>query len=153
MSSISQFTVRDFSDEKSTFRLNVPDVTAANFDATISAITGLNTAVAAVTLGNITAVNLTAETGLAGADIRPSNPFAQRELGARFYYQDNVTGEKFHFTIPCADLSIVGQGGTDAIDLTLSLVAPIKTFFEALVVSQNGNPVTITSARVVGRNS
>ena len=147
------FSVRDYSDEYSSTTLNIPDVTAANFDATITSINGINTAIDALTLVNITRVDLALETGLAGADIRPSNPFAQREIGLRFFYQDTVNGQKYNFTVPCADLSLVAQAGTDDVDLTLSIVAPVVTSIEALIVSPDGNPIVINRGQVVGRKS
>lgn len=149
----ASFSIRDYSDEYTSTQLNIPDLTSANYDATITSVAALQTAIAAVTLGNITRVNLDVDTGLAGADDRPASPFAQRELGIRFFYQDDVNGQKYNFTVGCADLAIVAQGGTDDVDLTLSLVAAIKTAFEALIVSPDGNAVTINRGQVVGRKS
>lgn len=153
MASKVRFSIRDYSDEYGSTSFSIDEVTAANFDAQVAAIQGLNTAMAALTLGNITGVQFSVDPGVAGADERPSSPFAQRELRALFGYQDNVTGQRGTFSIPCADMAIVGQGGTDEIDLTLSLVAPLVTAFEALARSTAGNPITINYGRVVGRSS
>jgi len=151
MATVANWKIRDYSNELSGFRHFVPDVTAANFDATITALTALNVAVAAVTKGNIVGQTVSIDTGIAGADLIPSDPFAQREIGARFYYTDTVTGQKGNFTIPCADLDLIGQQGTDNLDLTLSVMAQVVAAFEALAVSSGGNAIVVTSAKIVGR--
>lgn len=147
------FTIRDYSDEKSNFGLYIPDVDETNWIATNTAVAAINTAIAALTIGNITRVNFDHETGLAGADSRPSSPWAQRELGVRFFYVDDVTSDKYNFTLPCPDLLLIGNPGTDDLDLTLSILAAIVTAVEALAVSPDGNAITIERAKVVGRRS
>ena len=146
-------SVRDYSDEKSSFGLYIPDVDETNWVATNAALATLNTALAAMTIGNITRFNLDHETGLAGADQRPSSPYAQRELGARFFYVDDVTSEKYNFTVPCPDLLVIGNPGTDDLDLTLSVVAALVTAVEAVAVSPDGNAITIERGKIVGRRS
>jgi len=153
MASKVNIGVRDFSDEKSNLGFYIPEIDSGNFDTVVTQLQAVNVAVAAASLGNIVSFNMSIDTGLAGTDERPSNPFAQRELGIRLFMQDTVNGKTSTATIPCADLGIVGQGGTDQIDLTLSAMSGIKTALEAVIVSVDDNPVVINSARVVGRNS
>lgn len=147
------FTIRDYSDELSPVAFYLPDVTALNFDDTLTKVLALNVAMIALTKGNIVGVQLNIDTGFAGTDERPNDAFAQREIGLRLYHQDTVNGFKSYVTVACADLDIVAQPGTDDIDLSLSLVAPLVTAIENLAVSKTGDPIEIYRGRVVGRSS
>lgn len=152
MASQVNFTVRDHSDEYSSMQLNIPPIDETNWLSVDAQVGALQTAVAALTTGNIARKSLVAYTEPVD-DTRPANPYAQRELGLRLFYQDNVTSKKYHVTVPSPDLIVVAAGGTDDIDLTLSAVAAVVSAIEALAVSPEGNAITIYAGKIVGRRS
>lgn len=68
-------------------------------------------------------------------------------------YTDDVTGKAYEVTIGTLDLLNAGIiAGTESIDLTAVPGSDLKTAFEAIVASPDGNAVTLQSARQVGRN-
>ncbi len=146
------FTIRDRSDEYSAVKFPIPAVDDANWGVTDTRIAALQVAVAAATTGNIATRSLQAYREHVD-DTNPANPYAQRELGLRLYYLDTVNGKKYHLTIPSPDLLVMGQGGTDLIDLTGSLADPIVAAMEALMESPDGNPVQVYRGRIVGRRN
>ena len=152
MTSKISFTVRDHSDELSAVAFSIPNVDDQNWVVTNTRIGALQLALAAATTGNIAFRTLTAYRQIID-DSRPANPYAQRETGLRLFYLDNVTGKKYHLTIPTPDLSVMSQGGTDLIDLTGSLADPIVAAMQALMVSENGNPITVYKGLIIGRRN
>jgi hypothetical protein len=84
----------------------------------------------------------------------PLSAFAQREVGLEIFYADAVTGEKARFTIPGPDLVLVGQAGTDTVDIVSNVtMAAFVIVFEANAKSKDGNAVEVTGARIIGRNN
>ena len=152
MASKVSFTIRDHSDELSSVAFPIAAVDETTWVLTNTRIAALQAAVAAATTGNIAFRTLTAFRE-AVDDNRPANPYAQREIGLRLYYSDDVTGKKYHLTIPAPDLIVMSQGGTDLIDLTGSLADPIVAAMQALMVSEDGNPVTVYKGLIVGRRN
>lgn len=152
MPSKINFSVRDFSDEYSNFGINIADVDEVNWVATDTAVGVIQTALAALTVGNIASRQLVAYNETVN-DTRPSNAFAQRETGLRLHYQDDVTGKKYHVTVPAPDLSLIAEGGTDDVDMTLSIVSTLTAAIEAVAVSPEGNGITFYRGTIVGRRS
>lgn len=152
MTSKVAFSIRDHSDELSTVAFPIPAVDETNWVVTNTRIAALQAAVAAATTGNIAFRTLTAYRELVD-DSRPANPYAQREIGLRLFYSDDVTGKKYHVTIPAPDLLVMSQGGTDLIDLTGSLADPIVAAMQALMVSEDGNSVTVYKGLIIGRRN
>lgn len=152
MTSSVSLTIRDHSDELSTVTFPIGAVDETNWVLNNTKIAALEAAVTAATTGNVAFRTLTAYRTVVD-DNRPLNPYAQREIGLRLFYSDNVTGKKFHLTIPAPDLIVMSQGGTDLIDLTGSLADPIVAAMQALMVSADGNPVTIYKGLIVGRRN
>ncbi len=152
MASKVSFTIRDHSDELSSVAFPIAAVDETTWVLTNTRIAALQAAVAAATTGNIAFRTLTAFREVVD-DNRPLNPYAQREIGLRLFYSDDVTGKKYHLTIPAPDLIVMSQGGTDLIDLTGSLADPIVAAMQALMVSEDGNPVTVYKGLIVGRRN
>ena len=150
-----QVRIKDASDEYTGvgFRhADIDDVTVTFSDVETFAGT-LVGHIEAHSLGTVAQVYASQDTQ-ARDETRPSDNFAQRELGYRFYYTDNTTQESGSFTIGTADLDIASYlPGSDALDLTASPTAAMVTFLEANVLSRDGNAITIDRAIVVGRNS
>lgn len=103
----------------------------------------------AVTLGSPGSEQFTAvETVVAKT---PSvNTAAQRENKWLVSMVDSVTGFPFNFTIPCADLSLLGTDG-EFMDLAGAEAIALVTAAEAFVRSQAGNLGSVTSIKFVGR--
>lgn len=150
-----QVRIKDASDEYTSvgFRhADIDDVTVTFGDVDTFADT-LVTHIEAHSLGTVSQVYASQDTQ-AKDETRPSNAFAQRELGFRFYYTDTVTQESGSFTIGTADLGIGSYlPGSDALDLTAAPTAAMVTYLEANALSRDGNAITIDRAIVVGRNS
>ena len=94
--------------------------------------------------------NLTNKLDVGAAGL-PASDFAQRELAARFTYQDTVTGKYYRFDVPGPNDDLI-QAGSDDVDMS-GLVAAFKVAFDANCVSEVGNPVTLLSGKIVGRRS
>lgn len=153
MASLLTLTVRDNSDEYSSVAIPMDDVTDQNWLATDTEITAIQAAIAAMTTGNIARKQLTAYS-VPVDDTRPANPYAQRELGLRLFYQDVVTSKKYHITVPCPDLLVVASGGTDEVDLSgIAVVNTLVTLLETSMRSPVGNDVHIYKGVIVGRRS
>ena len=146
------FTVRDHSDENSTVSFPIGIIDESNWVAVDAKIATLQAAVRAATTGNVSFRTLVAYRKIVD-DNRPANPYAQREIGLRLFYSDNVNGRKYSLTIPAPDLVVMSQGGTDQIDLTGSLADPLVAAMEAVMQSPDNNPVTIYKGIIVGRRS
>lgn len=151
------FGMIDHSAELTRTKVYFPDIDAdgLNWPTLFAPATG-SYDLLKVSLITLTDLNLT--TSRMGQEIDssvptpPSDPKAQREMAVRFIYVDDVTGKKYRFDIPGPPDAII-QSGTDVIDLADVLVAVFKIDFEAQCVSEVGNAVTITSARLVGRRN
>lgn len=152
MGSTVTFTLRDFSDEYSGVTFPIADIDETSWVQTNTLIVALQAALNAASIGNIATRTLTAYRQNVD-DNRPNSPFAQRELGLRLFYADVVNGKKYHLTIPCPDLTVMSQGGSDDIDLTLSAAAAVVSAMEMLMVTPDGNAVDIYRGTIVGRRS
>lgn len=151
------FSILDYSNEVSTVGFYLPTLNAGNYAAIVGdgvgeAVGDIRIAMNALIKGNHLRRTVTAETFNDAATL-PADPYAQRELKGYFEYRDTVTGELGSFELPTVDLDVVGQQGTDVIDLEEVSVAAFVAVVEAECVSRDGNPIEITSARVVGRNN
>lgn len=153
MPSQVNFTVRDFSDELSGVQFNISDVDETNWIATQAQIAAVQAALAALTIGTIARRAVVAE-NVPVNDVRPVNPFAQREIGLRLFYQDTNSQKRYHLTIPAPDLVLVGSSGTDDVDLSgVSVVNTIVNALETFMRSPEGGPVNFYRGTIVGRRS
>lgn len=149
-----RFQVQDYTGEKAAHAVDIPDITAANFAAIMDPgglVADYYDNLNAICIGNITkevisARNITISSGNAGS------AYAQVELRWYVPYTDNVTGKLYGRTIPCPDLTLLTPG-SDNMNMLSVTASDFKAAFEALVVSPDGNPVTMGVPYVVGRNS
>lgn len=147
------FGLIDHSAENSGVLLNMAAIEddGSNIPDIITSMGLLKTAIALVTLLNFT--NITASVTLDRTPATlPSSVYAQRELALRFLYTDTVTNKKYSYTVPAPDTSFIAAG-TDEIPLSNLAIAAFITVVEANCVSPDGNPITHTGVRLVGRNS
>lgn len=153
MPSQVNFTIRDFSDELSSVGFNIDDIDETSWVATNTQIAALQTALAALTTGTIARRTVVASNEAIN-DVRPINPYAQRELGLRLFYQDTVSQKRYHLTIPAPDLVLVGSGGTDEVDLSgVAVVNAVVNALEPFMRSPEGNAVNFYRGVIVGRRS
>lgn len=142
----------DFDGEKSTTRVVVTPLTAANFDAQGTLSSAYHIAVANITLGNLVKnVVATEDTQLGTA---PDDPEAQREKKWLVQYHDADNGNKYSCELPCADLSLLdindrkhaAIGDGDVVDAFVAA-------FEAYVKSpfDPANAVVVDEITYVGR--
>ena len=147
----------DASGEESSFQINTPTLTVANVEnftseVATNAYADLMAAIDALTLMNRVGGSVGAKS-VAYAGAQPADQNAQRERRLLLKFRDTVTGLKGSCSVPGIDLSLVGQGGTDAVDLAQTQVAALVAILEADYVSNAGNPILFYEARHVGRNN
>jgi hypothetical protein len=151
------FGLIDKSLENSRCSLNLPALTGVNYDDVTGNAVGNNVgdlriAIAAITLCNLTGTTVQA-VQYPENPIPPASAYAQREIGLRVFYADSVTGDKYNFTIPGPDLTLLAQEGTDLIDTSNALWIALVAAVEANAVSPAGNPVEVLQGRIVGRSN
>lgn len=76
-----------------------------------------------------------------------------REQKYLFTYVDTDTAEIFDMEVPCRKGTILHPAHTDYYDLTVAPWVAVKTAFEALAVSKNGNAVVLQKVRLTGKNN
>jgi hypothetical protein len=144
----------DFSGEKSVVQWSAAEITGAAFD--------VNTWKTAADLLADAIMDLTdctrgkeqfSSIAAQGAETLPAIATAQREVGLRVFYQDDVTGKKYHLTIPGPQVEDYPDAGTDELDITTGDLAAFVAVFETNAQSEAGNAVTIYAARLVGRRN
>lgn len=147
----------DYSGERSGHDLYFATLTGANYDVVVDDggtghIGQVRLSLAPLTLANFTRRTVTATVFEEVDQSPPPNAFAQRELKAVFTYQDNTTAKLYRFEMPAPDLANIVSPNTDIVNMSQVDVAAFKSDFEAFCVSPDGNPVTLISGRIEGRN-
>ncbi len=142
-------TFRDYSNETSHYRLWITTITPGNQAAVSGQVTTLETAIAALTLGNQQIVETVLSKTIVTSAL-PASKDAQREKKWLLTYHD-ANGGKFRTEIPCSDLSLLAPN-SDFIDKTLATWTNLKTAFEAVVVSpDDASAVVLDNAEFVGK--
>lgn len=135
------WTILDRSSEIARAQVNAPaspiegDVTA--FEASFLDYLGTGTTVAR---------NSTQSTKLANASIGTGN----REDRWLVRYQDNTTLAVYNMQVPCRDNDLPTVAGTDLLDPAHAGYPAMKTAFEALALSPDGNAVTLLDVILIG---
>ncbi len=144
--------VRDYGNEYSRVSATIADQSGADaWSALVTIANDFQTAVQGVTLCETITVNHFQYTD-ENADVPATDPYAQVEMGLRFFYHDLTTFDKGYLTVPAPDLAgIILESDGDTADLTDSPVSVLVTWIEANVLI-NGNAVTVDRAVVVGRH-
>jgi hypothetical protein len=145
--------IKDYSGEYTTTTFYVDGLDAIDtFDGANIIMQNLETALGGLILGTLVDVAWR-QKGVDNVDALPASGEAQREKGLRFFFHDDVTGEKGNITIGTVDYGAIAQPETDLVDLANAEVAPVVTWVEANVQLNEGNSVTVDRAVLVGRNS
>lgn len=142
--------------ERSSISVNVPTINAGNFATEIAKYVVGDTTNIIGKLIALTACRLcTATVSLPKskqAETLPTGATAVRELALLVTYQDDTTSKKYHIAIPGPDTSKL-VAGTDNIDPADADWQAFVTAFEAGVLSEAGNAVSVLSGKLVGRNN
>jgi len=146
----------DWNKERSATSVAVATMTPANAAATITALGALKTALVGISLGREVEENIVyARNRLASPGSGASIESAQRESKYLLRYYDAVDFTQYTVEVPCAAHALL-VSRSDSVDLTLSPLPAawdaLKTAFEAIVKSPNGNAVILTEAIFSGRN-
>lgn len=159
-------TLIDFSNEKSSYTVNVPDITPANLAATETFFANLYTALAPVLLGNQVERRFPVVVRFAGTT--PADPEAQREKKWRIHYVDTSPfldapdntvpnpyfGKAFSFTIPTADLADGNLvAGTDNCILTEDPWLTVVGLLQTGAKSPVGGNISIRKINFEGANN
>jgi hypothetical protein len=158
----------DYSNEKTSFAINIPELVAANIAAQLILIGTFRAALGNIILGTVGQETVTARANSL-SNVLPTDVNAQRERKWLVVYQDvtqyldaptntiNNTGyhKKFTAEIGTADLSLlVGHTDTVSVD-DPSLPAELDTFrdaWNALALSPYGGATAVLSFVAAGRN-
>lgn len=144
-------TYNDFDGETSHARFRGAALTAANFDAQATLRGNLDTAVAAITLGNKARTQF-GEVAITGAGEATSSS-AHRESKWWVQYHDNTTFKTYRMEIPCPDPNALDTNDRKHAEIgDAGVVDAFVTAFEAYVLSPVGNAVTVDEITWVGRN-
>lgn len=104
-----------------------------------------------ITYDNIVGMHLVTK-NVAFSATTPTDPAARNAFALRVVYQDNVTAQKYHLTIPAPILTTMEQAGSDWIDTADVAFSAWAAAFQTLARSPDGNAVTVLGARIVGRS-
>ena len=156
----------DFSGEKSSYQVNVPDIDNTNLIATETFFANLWTALAPLVLGNQVSRTFPVVVRFAGA--LPADPEAQREKKWMVHYKDSSPfldaptntvpnpyyGKAFKFTIPTADLADGNLiPGTDECDISIDPWLTVVGLLQTGAKSPVGGNITITGVNFIGENN
>lgn len=147
-------SVRDYSKEKSRFKVNYSAITVGNLGDILSQWGALKTATQAICLGVFASEQLVLDNTILSAAL-PASPFAQRELKIEVSYVGDVSGKNFQIEIPCPDLAALTLNNTDEVVLADGgVMAAWVTAFETIAKSPDDDTetVTVVQALVKGRN-
>lgn len=152
MASRTNFTIRDYSNELSSFAVTSPTGNAGNLAAELASALALSSAVENLTIGHLD--RYTYQIIPLDTPLTPSNPLAQRELKWLVSYTGDVSGKLFQIEIAAPDPTDNLVGNSDIADIGSADWNDFRIAFETFARSpDNGTEnVTLVSARLVGRN-
>jgi len=153
----ASWSIKDNTNENTSFAVPSADLTAANIDAQYALVTAMQTALAGVCMGNLIRQNVQAKSSPLMVPAPASDLAAQREAKAMVVYADNSTFETSKCEVPCIDLDSqlpghpgyfydVNYAGDEDATWTAFVAA-----FEDLGVGLGGNAVTITRIYHIGK--
>lgn len=141
----------DKSSEGTRTALHMTTLTAANFDAQITAAQAIQGAIQGISLIDFEGLSIAHVDAPTETDL-PASPYAQREAKWLVRYSDDVTAKSYTVEIGGPDLTLLASDGK-TLDVSGGAGAAFVTAFEANVVSPVGNAVTYIEAVHVGRNN
>jgi len=155
MGGIAQFTMLDYSNEKSSLQVYVGDITAISLPGFLTDFGALRTAIEGITLGKVHQEAWIGDRTVLDS-VPPTDPNAQREVKWLVRYTGDTSGKLFSVEIATAELA-GGHllPGSDMADLTETDMAAFVTAFEdiARTPDDDTETVTVQSIQFVGRNT
>lgn len=155
MGAIGNFTLLDYSNEKSGMSFYAGDITAVSLPGFLTEFGALRTAVEGITAGTMAKEEWVGDRTIL-SNTPPASAQAQRELKWLVTYQGDTSQKLFQMEIPTADLGVAGilVPGTDLADLSQTQMAAFVTAFEQIARTPDSDleTVTVISIRFVGRN-
>lgn len=150
---IADNTVRNGQPETTSVAVPITTLTSGNVVAQTTLVGNLQTAIAALTIGNLLKSEMLFSRTLIGAGAA-ADPLAQRENKLLLRYHDAVEFQKFQVSIGTFDLTFL-IANSEYVDLAAGAGLALKTAFEAVVVSpaDSAHAVILDSAQFVGRNT
>jgi len=155
MGGIAQFTMNDYSNEKSRFEVFAGDITAVSLPGFLTQFGALRTAVENITLGVVQQEAWVGDRTLL-SNTPATDPLAQRENKWRVVYTGDTSGKLYSFEIATAELA----GGhllpnSDFADLAEADMAAFVTALEAIgrTPDDDTETITVSSIQFVGRNT
>jgi len=155
MGGIAQFTMNDYSNEKSSFQIHVGDITAVSLPGFLTDFGALRTAIEGITLGKVQQESWIGDRTVLD-NVPPTDPNAQREVKWLVRYIGDTSGKLYQVEIATAELA----GGhllpnSDMADLTETDMAAFVTAFEDIARTPDDDleTVTVQSIQFVGRNT
>lgn len=140
----------DYDGERSTVTINSALRSAANWDAQEALALALRDAIAGITRG----LRVGFDTGNRYQTVNPgtkaSDPLAQRE--GKWIVRFGNSNNKYRLEIPCPDLTKLDVDNRGYLDLDGTEGSAFRSGFEAYVVDEEGNAITIDTVKFVGRN-
>ena len=152
------FNMIDHSGEPTATKLWVEALDNSNFDELFAAVTGkvslLQAALFLTTDCEHVSTHLSHQSDQ-GTGVPPTTVTAQREIAVRVTYRDTVNGRVGHFTVPGPKTTMYPPTGVkdDIIPLDNVILAALIVVIELNAVSEDGNAIEVTQARLIGRNS
>lgn len=121
------------------------DSSAGTYTADLAAAEALADAIEGVTLGTRVERNFIADREYNATPTPPGSALAQTNIQWVAEYTDNVNGRVFRTRIGTADLTLATTivNGVPSMPLGAGAGSALKTAFEAYVLSEDGNAVTL----------
>lgn len=155
MGGIAQFTMLDYSNEKSSLQIYVGDITAVSLPGFLTDFGALRTAIEGITLGKVQQEAWIGDRTVLD-NVPPTDPNAQREVKWLVRYIGDTSGKLYSVEIATAELA-GGHllAGSDFADLAETDMAAFVTAFEdiARTPDDDTETVTVQSIQFVGRNT
>lgn len=146
----------DYSGEKTSTHFWLPNILAdgTNYAAVLTAAQTLANGVLAASDCDGADAFLSVR-ALDGPGTTPTIVTAQREIGVRVQYTDDVNGRVGSFVVPGPLTTFYPPQGVpgDYIPLSNVIFAAFILVLEANAKSQDGNAITVTEGRLIGRNN
>lgn len=153
MPSKASFTYKDYDGETSTCSFDITTMTAANFDATNTAVNALSTAILGVQTENSLQTKRILAMDNFISRAKASDKGTQREHLWVLTLEDATTHRLFTHQIPQADVDLVGTD-VDTLDLTADPGLALKTAIEAVVKAPGtGNAVLLAGVHYTGNRA
>lgn len=153
MASKCRFTYKDYDGENSGCGFEIATMTAANFDATISAVNALSTAILAVQSENSLQTKIVTAQDNFISRAKATEKATQREHRWAVTLEDATTHRLATHDIPQADASLVGTD-VDTLDLSAGVGQDLKNAIEAVVkFPGTGNAVNVVAVHYTGKRA